>query len=185
VPEARIPSFADEVLTSMGRTVTILAMEHWGVVPDVVNGTIVTCDFTKDGYRLPAEAEREYAARGGSQSRGYTYAGGEDLGAVAWYGANSGNATHAVGTKGANELEIFDMSGNVAEWCWDWKASYAAAAQMAPTGPESGFVRVVRGGSANYDPTYARSSSRHALIPTYTSSGYGLRVVRRAVDPAP
>ena len=118
--------------------------------------------MTGKTFRLPTEAEWEYAARGGNQSKGYKYSGSNTLDNVAWY-YNSGGKTHPVGQKQPNELGLYDMSGNVWEWCQDWYGSYSSSSQTNPTGPSSGSYRVLRGGDWGmifwrniYSRTYAR-----------------------------
>ena len=128
-------------------------------------------------YRLPTEAEWEFAARGGKQSKGYKYSGSDNIGVVAWYTGNSGGKTHQVGTKEPNELGIYDMSGNVWEWCGDWYGSYSSSAQTNPTGPSSGSYRVLRGGSWNYNARYCRVSYRSYYYPSYRGISFVFRVV--------
>ena len=98
-------------------------------------------------FRLPSEAEWEYAARGGNQSKGYQYAGSKRLRNVAWFDGNSDKHTHPIATKSANELGLYDMSGNVREWCQGWKESYIGISQINPIGPSTGSIHVSRGGS--------------------------------------
>ena len=128
-------------------------------------------------FRLPTEAEWEYAARGGRKSRGYKYSGSNSIGNVAWYDDNSGNHTHPVGEKKPNELGLYDMSGNVDEWCYDWYGDYTAEAQRNPTGPVSGRVRVLRGGGYWGHARYCRVSYRSSDGPGRRSVSNGLRLV--------
>ena len=133
--------------------------------------------ITGKNFRLPTEAEWEYAARGGKKSRGYQYSGSNNISDVAWYEDNSGRKTHAVGTKQANELGIYDMSGNVYEWCQDWKGSYSKSSQTNPTGANSGSYRVLRGGGLVYGAWFCRSSFRCCDSPDGRNGSLGLRLV--------
>ncbi len=128
-------------------------------------------------FRLPTEAEWEYAARGGNQSKGYNYSGSNKIKDVALYDGNSKDKTHAVKTKSSNELGLYDMSGNVYEWCSDWYGSYSSSSQTNPTGPSSGSLRVLRGGSWGGSAWYCRVSYRHDLSPDRRSNYFGLRLV--------
>ncbi len=128
-------------------------------------------------FRLPTEAEWEYAARGGNKSKGYKYSGGNDIGSVAWYCDNSDRKTHTVATKAANELGIYDMSGNVYEWCQDWYGDYSSVAQTNPTGATSGSYRVYRGGSWGNSAGFCRSSFRNYCEPSISIIFLGLRLV--------
>ena len=103
-------------------------------------------DLTGMNFKLPTEAQWEFAARGGKRSMGYKYSGSNTIGDVTWYDENSGNKTHDVGTKSPNELGLYDMSGNVREWCSDWYGSYSSSSQTNPICPSSGSSRVSRGG---------------------------------------
>ena len=128
-------------------------------------------------FRLPTEAEWEYAARGGNKSRGYQYSGSNNTLDVAWFRDNSGSNTHAVGTKQPNELGIYDMSGNVDEWCQDWKGAYNSSSQVNPTGANSGSYRVCRGGSWGCIARICRSSYRYCGTPVSRYTFLGLRLV--------
>lgn len=143
-----------------------------------IKGTEVTADFTRKGWRLPTEAEWEFAARGGTASKGYSYAGSNDVAAVAWFVDNSNARTFAVGSKIPNELGLYDMSGNAFEWCNDWYGEYEQGPQNNPKGVDSGFMRVLRGGSAFRHAGACAVASRTFASPDYTRFGAGLRLVR-------
>lgn len=134
-------------------------------------------NLTDKTYILPTEAQWEYAARGGNKSRKNKYSGSFAIDAVAWYTSNSGSKTHLVGQKRANELGIYDMSGNVWEWCSDWYGRYSSSPQTSPTGPSSGQYRVLRGGSWFNDASYCRVSYRRNGTPSIDSFNIGFRVV--------
>jgi formylglycine-generating enzyme required for sulfatase activity len=141
----------------------------------------VVCDWNANGFRLPTEAEWEYAAKGGNGSPGnYIYPGSNTIDDVAWYGGNSGGTLHAVGTKAPNGLGIYDMGGNVWELVWDWLGDYSSGAQTDPRGPASGISDAARGGS--WDSSNAvscRSAKRGVASRSSNRNGYvGFRVVR-------
>ena len=127
-------------------------------------------------FRLPTEAEWEYAARGGKKANGHKYAGSSAIDNVAWYDDNSGDRTHDVATKRANELGLYDMSGNVLEWCQDWKGDYSLGSQTNPKGPSSGSGRVLRGGSWCSYAGYCRVSCRGDSVPSNRYYFLGLRL---------
>ena len=132
--------------------------------------------LTGRNFRLPSEAEWEFAFRGGNNSNGYKYSGSNDIDNVAWYWDNTGQKTHPVGTKAPNELGIYDMSGNVCELCSDWYADYTSYPQTNPKGPQSGSYRVYRGGGWAYSARNCRSSFRYFCSPTDRHNFLGLRL---------
>ena len=129
-------------------------------------------------FRLPTEAEWEFAARGGNKGKNnnYTYSGSNSIDAVAWYDRNSGDRTHPVKGKQPNELGLYDMSGNVSEWCYDWYGSYSSSPETNPQGPSSGFWRVLRGGDWFYDAQWCRVANRSGSRPGSRYYRYGLRL---------
>ena len=132
--------------------------------------------LTGKTFRLPTEAEWEYAARGGNKSNGYTYSGSNTIDDVAWCLTNHNGSTHNVATKAPNELGIYDMSGNVWEWCQDWYGSYSGGSQTNPSGPSSGSNHVTRGGSYSSIATYCRVANRGNSSPTTTYDSLGFRL---------
>ena len=133
-------------------------------------------NLTGKNFRLPTEAEWEFAARGGNNSNHTRYSGSGNISDVAWHNDNSGDKTHPVAMKQANELGIYDMSGNVWEWCSDWYGDYSSSAQSNPIGASSGTSRVFRGGSWVFNAWNCRSSRRYNSYPDATDYGLGLRL---------
>lgn len=149
-----------------------------------INGETVTCDFNADGYRLPTEAEWEYACKGAAPSCDLPFAGSKEPDQVGWHKGNAGTRTHIVGMLKPNELGIYDLSGNVWEWCWDWQDRhyFAYSPKDNPRGPESGFRRVVRGGGWFNDASLMRCGFRYGLKPCQGYNSVGFRLVRTAVN---
>jgi formylglycine-generating enzyme required for sulfatase activity len=133
-------------------------------------------------YRLPTEAEWEYAARGGSLSRGYRYSGSNNVDTVAWKDGNAGNKAHPIGRKMPNELGIYDMSGNIYEWCSDWYSPdyYRNSSRVNPQGPDEGIKRVIRGGSWYFDSSGLRVAEREGANPDFRYGYIGFRLCRSA-----
>ena len=137
-------------------------------------------ELTGKRYVLPTEAQWEYAARGGNKSKGYTYSGSNSVGEVAKYDSSGGHSS--VKSKKPNELGIYDMSGNVWEWCSDWYGSYSSSAQSNPQGPSSGSYRVLRGGGWYNYSSHCRVANRYNSNPSNRYGGYGFRVVCLPLD---
>ena len=127
-------------------------------------------------FGLPTEAQWEYACRSGGEPE--KYAGDGDVDRVAWYSSNSGSTTHEVGTKAPNGLGIYDMSGNVYEWCEDWYGNYSSGSQKNPTGPAGGSIRLSRGGSWSDVSRYVRCGNRFDALPDFRYGGLGFRLMR-------
>ena len=137
------------------------------------------CDFSKNGFRLPTEAEWEYACRAGTKTEYYTGDSKSELSRTGWYSGNSGSNTHPVGQKEPNTWDLYDMHGNVWEWCNDWFGNYSSVSVTNPTGIQSGSFRVLRGGWWYDSARCCRSADRYYSKPDGSYYGIGFRVVRR------
>lgn len=144
-----------------------------------INGDNVTCNFSANGYRLPTEAEWEYAARGGKKNSGYRYSGADDTQNLFRYDKCLSDGPLNVGCTEPNELGLYDMSGNVYEWCWDWYGLYPDSSESDPSGPQSGRLRVARGGSWLSDERNCEVDFRNMFEPAQNYSFVGFRVVKR------
>ena len=158
--------------------------DDWGTVPKIDNATwnAVTIAAGSTGYRLPTEAQWEYACRAGTTT---AFNLGIDnwenetaLNPIGWFNFNSDSRTHEVGKKAPNTWGLYDMHGNVSEWCWDLEGTYPIEAQTNPTGASSGSFRVLRGGTFSYTGRIARSANRDRDLPHFRSTAIGLRLVR-------
>ncbi len=153
--------------------------EQEGLTPCYrIAGNDVSWEYSANGYRLPTEAEWEYACRAGTQTRWSFGDDEKDLGRYAWYTDNSGNRPHPVGTRDPNAWGLYDMHGKVWEWCWDWYGAYSAGPQTDPTGPPTGDRRVLRGGAFDVVARFLRSAVRDGGRPGYRYRFSGFRGVR-------
>lgn len=139
----------------------------------------VEANWDANGYRLPTEAEWEYAARGGPKTQGFQYSGSDILSDIGWYEDNA-TAAEPVAQKAPNELGLFDMSGNVWEWCWDWHGDFQVGNITDPHGPSEGEYKIIRGGSWGDSAKYCTSINRNWADPSIKDLAFGLRLARNA-----
>jgi formylglycine-generating enzyme required for sulfatase activity len=176
-------------VTVSGSEVLWATLTYSAIPPsDDTDWDAATMDTTKNGYRLPTEMEWMWAAMGADttsqpNTMGYLKAfagstGSNSIGDCVWYYVNSNYKTHEGGKKQANELGLYDMSGNVSDWCWDWYATYDSGSQADPSGASSGTYRVLRGGGWNGGAVYARSADRNNSTPSNRDNALGFRLVR-------
>jgi formylglycine-generating enzyme required for sulfatase activity len=151
--------------------------ENHPVIEVTWYGAQAFCEWA--GGSLPTEAQWEFAARGGNKSRGYIYSGSNDVHEVAWFDKNSRGKLYKTGLKKPNELGIFDMSGNVWEWCYDWHDYYPRRQVTDPQGPNRGYGKVIRGGSWLYYSRFCRVANRGSSSPNYCFNNYGFRIVQQ------
>ena len=178
---AQWKAFCEAKVRSMPKAPSWGWIDSHPIVNVIYDDAISYCDWLAEkmdaDYRLPTEAEWEYAALGGKGSKGTKYSGGRSLDNAGWYKANSGSKPQAVATKNPNELGIYDMSGNVLEWCKDWYGDYSAKAQTNPKGATTSSYRVCRGGSWLTPASYCRVARRYDSDPTDRGVSCGFRVV--------
>ncbi len=176
-------AFCNETGRSMPEAPSWGWQDRHPMVSVTYNDAVAYCNWLGEKFggdwRLPTEAEWEFAARGGNKSKGYTYAGANDLETVAWFVDNAGGQTNSVGRKKPNELGIYDMSGNVWEWCRDWYGEnyYSSSPGSNPRGPSSGSHRVLRGGGWDNLAANCRVAYRNGSTPDGRGSSIGFRVV--------
>lgn len=156
--------------------------DDWGKAPDKQEPEWdkIICNWDANGFRLPTEAEWHFAAKGGNLSNDTRFSGSESIQEVAWYWFNSSYSTHTVGIKNPNELGIYDMSGNVWEWCWDWLENYNPGENINPTGPANGYVKVIRGGSWVSHSNECTVFHRGSYTQFSKGNMIGLRLVKNA-----